>query len=71
MANNAGLSADVMFLQTIDSKGFEGINFSTGQRVDLKAEGILDPAKVTRCALKNAVSVASALLLTNHSIVLQ
>ena len=35
---------------------------------NLFKKGIIDPAKVTRCALKNAVSVAGTLLLTNHSI---
>jgi chaperonin GroEL len=69
MAINAGLSPDVVRLKVEDAIGFEGINFSTGDREDLKASGVLDPAKVTRCALKNAVSVAGTLLLTNHSIV--
>jgi chaperonin GroEL len=31
--------------------------------------GIIDPAKVTRCALQNAVSVASTLITTSHAIV--
>ena len=71
MAVNAGLSPDVVRLNVQDSKDFEGMNFATGQREDLTATGVLDPAKVTRCALKNAVSVAGTLLLTNHSIVHQ
>ncbi|MEC7124962.1 MAG: molecular chaperone GroEL, partial [Bacteroidota bacterium] len=71
MAVNAGLSPDVVRLSVQDSKDFEGMNFATGQREDLKSTGVLDPAKVTRCALKNAVSVAGTLLLTNHSIVHQ
>ena len=69
MATNAGLSADVVSLRVEGSEGFEGINFSTGEKENLKTSGVLDPAKVTRCALKNAVSVAGTLLLTNHSIV--
>ncbi len=69
MARNAGLSPEVTMLMVEDTTGFEGVNFSTGNKEDLKAAGILDPAKVTRCALKNAVSVAGTLLLTNHSIV--
>jgi len=71
MAINAGQSPEVGLLKVRDTKGFEGINFSTGEVEDLKATGVLDPAKVTRCALKNAVSVAATLLLTNHSIVQQ
>ncbi len=71
MALNAGLSPDVVRLKVDDAEGFDGINFSTGKRENLKTAGVLDPAKVTRCALKNAVSVAGTLLLTNHSIVHQ
>jgi chaperonin GroEL len=73
MATNSGLSPDVAVL-TIRSgtnDPWEGIDFSTGEKVNLKLKGVLDPAKVTRCALKNAVSVAGTLLLTNHSIVHQ
>jgi len=71
MALNAGLSADVTIWKVDDAEDFEGVDFSTGERVNLIAAGIIDPAKVTRCALKNAVSVAGTLLLTNHSIVHQ
>ena len=69
MAANAGVSPDIAMLTVESSESWEGMNFSTGKRANLKKEGILDPAKVTRCALKNAVSVAGTLLLTNHSIV--
>ena len=73
MASNAGISSDIALMNVnygnIDL--WEGIDFSTGSRTNLKNEGVLDPAKVTRCALKNAVSVAGTLLLTNHSIVHQ
>ena len=71
MARNAGVSPDIAMINVnygnIDS--WEGIDFSSGKRTNLKQQGVLDPAKVTRCALKNAVSVAGTLLLTNHSIV--
>lgn len=69
MASNAGLSPDVTKWTIRDCDDFEGIDFSSGRKVNLLSEGIIDPAKVTRCALKNAVSVAGTLLLTNHSIV--
>ena len=71
MAQNAGISSDIAMLNVEDGNVelWEGINFSNGKRANLKTEGVLDPAKVTRCALKNAVSVAGTLLLTNHSIV--
>ena len=71
MAANAGLSPEVTMIRVQDLNGFDGINFTNGEVQDLKKEGVLDPAKVTRCALKNAVSVAGTLLLTNHSIVHQ
>ncbi|MEC8364712.1 MAG: molecular chaperone GroEL [Actinomycetota bacterium] len=69
MAMNSGLSPEVSALEVSDTDGWTGINFSCGKLADLKISGVLDPAKVTRCALKNAVSVAGTLLLTNHSIV--
>jgi len=69
MSTNAGISPDVAMLQTQGLEEWDGINFSTGEITNLKNSGVLDPAKVTRCALKNAVSVAGTLLLTNHSIV--
>jgi len=42
-----------------------GYNASTGEFVDMFEAGIIDPLKVTRIALKNAVSVAGMLLTTN------
>ena len=73
MAENSGLSPDVAILtaKANSNNPWDGIDFSTGEKVNLKTSGVLDPAKVTRCALKNAVSVAGTLLLTNHSIVHQ
>ncbi len=46
-----------------------GYDFRTGEYVNLYDAGIIEPAKVTRCSLQNAVSVASSLLTANHSIV--
>ena len=43
-----------------------GFNAATNEYVDMIAEGIVDPAKVTRSALQNAAS-ASALLLTTEA----
>jgi chaperonin GroEL len=69
MAKNSGISPDIAVLQIQEYTAFEGINFLTGEKVNLLDSGIIDPAKVIRCAVKNAVSVAGTLLLTNHSIV--
>jgi chaperonin GroEL len=46
------------------SSGAQGFDASRGEYVDLVAAGIVDPTKVVRVALENAVSVASVLLLT-------
>lgn len=42
-----------------------GCNVKTGQMCNLIDAGVIDPAKVTRCALQNAVSVAKTILSTN------
>ena len=44
-------------------KGF-GLNAATGQIVDLVADGVIDPAMVTRSALQNAASIAKNILTT-------
>jgi chaperonin GroEL len=71
LSENSGLKADVILHDL--SKKFEdfwdGINFATGHYSDMSAVGIIDPAKVTRCALQNAVSAASTLLTTSHAII--
>jgi len=46
-----------------------GYNFVTGKKCDLREAGILDPAKVTISALKNAVSVAKIIVLTECALV--
>ena len=69
MAKNSGINPDVAVLTVESTSPWEGMNFLTGEKSDLRSEGIMDPAKVTRCAIKNAVSVSGTLLLTNHSIV--
>jgi len=45
-----------------------GLNAANGDYVDMIAEGILDPAKVTRSALQNAASIA-ALFLTTEAVI--
>lgn len=67
---NAGLNADVIW-NTIKSKeaGF-GFNAKTEEYVNMIDAGIIDPVKVTRCALENAVSIA-ALLITTDCLMVQ
>lgn len=52
----------------IHSDGKIGIDVTTGDFVDMIESGIIDPAKVTKTALKSAVSVASVLLTTECAI---
>lgn len=74
LAENCGESADVIINQVIlQGKDTEewlllGRNFSNGIYMNLLEAGVVDPAKVTRCALQNAVSAASTLLTTSHAI---
>ena len=51
-----------------DHAGAWGFNALTGVYEDLEAAGIIDPTKVTRCALQNAASIG-ALVLTTDAIV--
>ncbi|CVI57653.1 hypothetical protein AGR9A_Cc10008 [Agrobacterium salinitolerans str. Hayward 0363] len=48
----------------LDDDGTVGFDAAQNRYVDLLKEGIIDPTKVVRVALENAVSVASVLLLT-------
>ena len=48
----------------MEGKGDYGFDAARNQYVDLLEAGIVDPTKVVRVALENAVSVASVLLLT-------
>jgi chaperonin GroEL len=49
-------------------KGNFGFDAAVGKYVDLVEAGIIDPTKVVRVALENAVSVASVLLLTEATL---
>ena len=70
MVTNAGLSPD-LFLEKVENhtNPDSGLDVTTGQIVNMFAFGIIDPFKVVRCALENAASAASTLLLTDHAIV--
>lgn len=64
IAENAGQEGAII-LQQVEQKGDRiGYNALTNEYVDMIKAGILDPTKVVRCALENAVSVASMLLTT-------
>ncbi len=56
---NAGLNADEWLPQVKAAKVGMGVNVNTADKlVDLKASGVVDPARVTMEAIQNAVSVA-------------
>ncbi len=61
---NAGLEGVVIINKVKESEPGVGFNAATEEYVDMVANGILDPVKVTRSALQNATSVASTLLTT-------
>ena len=69
MAKNAGKSPDIIVDMAIHQDDGWGYNFLTDEPVNMYEAGIIDPVKVTRCALQNAVSVASTLITTSHAIV--
>ena len=68
IAINAGDEPAIIFDKVASSKVGIGYNAANGELVDMKEVGIVDPAKVTRTALENAVSV-SKMILTTESIV--
>ena len=69
MAKNAGKSPDIIVARVRQCSPNMGYNFMTDEVVNMLDEGIVDPVKVTRCALQNAVSVASTLITTSHAII--
>ena len=64
IAINAGLEGAVVVEKVRALKDGEGLNASTGKYENMIKAGIVDPAKVTRCAVQNAASIASILLTT-------
>jgi chaperonin GroEL len=67
---NAGKSADVVINNILQSDQTDiGLDVATDQYVDMFEAGIVDPVKVTCCAVQNAMSVSSTLLTTNHAII--
>jgi chaperonin GroEL len=64
IAENSATDGGVVVARMLGSQGNIGFDASRKEYVDLVEAGIVDPAKVVRIALENAVSVASVLLLT-------
>jgi len=64
IAENSGVDGGVVVEKMRSGSGNFGFDAGAGKYVDLVEAGIIDPTKVVRLALENAVSVAGVLLLT-------
>jgi len=69
MAANAGESGDIILNEISKSEPGMGWDFRNNKMVNLIDSGIIDPVKVTRTALQNAVSSAGTLMTTKYAII--
>ena len=65
IVKNSGADDAMVVAELLERKGAAGYDAARGEFVDMYEAGIIDPAKVTRCALQNAASVAGLMLTTN------
>src|SRR5690242_10201914 len=70
IAQNAGHEGYVVVAKVRDLGRGKGLNAATGEYGDLVAQGVIDPVKVTRSAVRNAASIA-AMLLTTETLVVE
>lgn len=68
IADNAGVDGAVVADRAKNEKKGIGYNAYTGEWVNMLEAGIIDPAKVTCCALQNAASIAGTMLTTEYAI---
>jgi chaperonin GroEL len=68
IAENSSVDGGVVVNRMLTSQGNVGFDAARKEYVDLYEAGIIDPTKVLRIALENAVSVASVLLLTEATL---
>jgi chaperonin GroEL len=68
IVQNAGVEASVVVNEIIKGTGNYGFNAANDTYGDMLAMGVVDPTKVTRCALQNAAGVAGLLLTTDCAI---
>ena len=67
--HNAGEDSSVIVGKIMDESKYSfGFNAQTGEYGDLVAQGVIDPAKVVRCALQDAASIAGLLITTEAMI---
>jgi len=69
IAENAGESGAVTVGRILEGRDAWGYNALTGIYEDLAVAGILDPTKVTRCALQHAASIGTLVLTTDAIVV--
>ncbi|CAN8247190.1 unnamed protein product [Cochlearia groenlandica] len=69
IAQNAGIEGEVVVEKILSSEWELGYNAMTDTYENLLEAGVIDPAKVTRCALQNAASVAGMVLTTQAIVV--
>ncbi len=69
IAENAGVQGYVVTSKVAELTVGNGFNAQTGEYGDLIKDGVIDPVKVTRSALRNAASIASMILTTDTLVV--
>ncbi|MBJ7451181.1 MAG: chaperonin GroEL, partial [Blastococcus sp.] len=69
IAENAGFEGRVVVSKIREAGKGQGFNAATGEYGDLAAQGVIDPVKVTKAALENAVSIAAMILTTDSAVV--
>ncbi|MGY1682136.1 chaperonin GroEL [Geodermatophilus sp. SYSU D01176] len=69
IADNAGFEGQVVVAKVREAGVGQGFNAATGEYGDLAAQGVIDPVKVTKAALGNAVSIAAMVLTTDSAVV--
>jgi chaperonin GroEL len=68
IAENAGVEGSIVVDKVKNDTTNRGFNAGTGEYVDMVESGVIDPTKVTRCALQNAASVAGLMLTTEVTV---
>jgi len=69
IAENAGEHGGAVIERIRSGEGAYGYDALLGRYCDLNAAGIVDPTKVTRCALQNAASIGTLVLTTDAIVV--
>jgi len=64
LAENSGFEGSIVVNKVLSGNAGQGFDAATGEYVDLFKAGIVDPLKVTRTALENAVSIVGTILTT-------